>query len=404
MRNLYYVGTIRGIPVRLHYSWIIAILLGIPTLFGAVLPTDAPDYSIWSYALLALLIVLLFCLSVLLHEGAHLFVAWLVRMRVGVLNLYPLGALTRAPNRFRSGWAELWVAAAGPIMSMALWWLFDRLAAAGVPGWLALVLVIASQLNLYLGLLNLLPGLPLDGGRVIHRCIYESLGSFDTATRITRRFGQIIAYGLMLYGISALIASRSWPLALGFILVGWLLREAGGSAYRRELVTRVFQQLTAVEIQTQPRQIVGPEQTLRQFAASLRGRLGNEATPVVANGVLLGMIDRQRLRDVPQGYWDERTVAEAMQPLDRLDTLAPTTPVSQIIPRFARQPADQPDTALPVVHEGRVLGLVRAESLLSLLDLEEEFGLFGQGQPASDTAYLRDTNRPERRPLAQRVS
>src|SRR5512134_1492064 len=114
MRNLYYLRTFRGMPVRLHYTWIVAILLGIPVLIEVILPASAPDLSGLARLGLTGLIAALFFLAVVLHECAHLFVAHLFGVRVSTLNLYPLGAITRMPAGHRSAPATFWIAAAGP--------------------------------------------------------------------------------------------------------------------------------------------------------------------------------------------------------------------------------------------------------------------------------------------------
>jgi Zn-dependent protease len=402
MRNLYYVRTIRGMPVRLHYTWIVAVLLGIPIIAEVILPAAVPDLSAFTRILLSVLIAALFFLAVVLHECAHLLVASLFRLRVSTLNIYPLGAITRMPNRLQSGRAAFWIAAAGPMLSIALWWALTALAATITTREVALVLEITGSLSLYLGLINLLPGLPLDGGRMGHVLVSSIYGSLEDATRIMRICGQIIAYGLMVLGVSVMLGEQNWPRALAPIAVGWAIREAGGTAHRRALVAKVLHQLTAADVLIKPRRIVGPERTLRTFATSLRGRTGNEPTPVIANDTFLGMIDRALLREVPQGYWDTRTVAETMLPAQSLETIIPTTPVSMLIPRLAhRATSAQP---LPVVQEGRLLGLIDAEELLAILELEDEFGLFDRGLATDTTnAPLVDARAKTAQPAASRL-
>jgi Zn-dependent protease len=308
MRNLYYLRTIRGMPVRLHYTWIVAALLGIPVLAEIILPTYAPNLTGLVRILLAALIAMLFFLVVVLHECAHLLVAEIFHVRVPTLNICPLGAITRMPDRQRSGRAAFWIAAAGPAMSIAVWWVLQGLAGIITIREVALVLEVSGTLSLYLGLINLLPGLPLDGGRMGHVLLRSLYGSFEDATRIMRVCGQIIAFGLIGLGIGVMLDQQSGPRALALITVGWIIREAGGTARRRALVAKVLHQLTAADILVKPRRTIGPERTLREFAISLRGRTGNEPTPVIANDTFLGMIDRALLREVPQGYWDTRTV------------------------------------------------------------------------------------------------
>jgi hypothetical protein len=232
-----------------------------------------------------------------------------------------------------------------------------------------------------LALFNLLPGFPLDGGRMLRALLWVITGSFDSATRAARVCGQIAAYGLILFGIGRVVGVQDWLRGGAMIVVGWAIREAGGTAYRRTLVTRLLQRLTAADVMVKPSRTIGSERSLYDFALALRGRTGNEPTPVIANEMFVGMIDRERLQDVPQGYWDSRTVAETMTPAAELDIMAPDTPLSLLIPRLVH-PAQGQQLPLPVVREGRLLGLVDAEELLAILDLEDEFGLFAHGIPA----------------------
>jgi hypothetical protein len=192
-----------------------------------------------------------------------------------------------------------------------------------------------------------------------------------------------------------MIGGDNWPRALALIALGWAIREAGGTARRRALVAKVLQQLTAADVLVRPRWTIDPERTLRDFAASLRGRTGNEPTPVIANGMFLGMIDRALLREVPQGYWDARTVADTMLPTRSLDVIAPATPLSLLIPRLADLESSTEALPMAVVQEGRLLGLIDAEELLAILELEDEFGLFERGTSASwPAAHLSGSSAP----------
>jgi Zn-dependent protease len=404
MRNLYYLRTIRGMPVRLHYTWIVAALLGIPILTEVVIPSYAADLGQLARILLTGLIVTLFFLAVVLHECAHLLVATFFHVRVPTLNIYPLGAITRMPNRQGSSQAAFWIAAAGPVMSIAVWWVLTLVASLIVSREVALALQLSAMLSLYLGLINLLPGLPLDGGRMAHVLIRSASGSFESATRVTRIAGQIIAYGLIGLGMGVVLDEQSGPRALALIAVGWAIREAGGTARRRALVAKLLHQLTAADILVKPRRTIDPERTLREFAISLRGRTGNEPTPVIANDSFLGMIDRALLREVPQGYWDTRTVAETMLPAQRLDVTSPTTTVSMLIPRLTVLATDAQSLPMPVVQAGHLLGLIDAEEMLAILELEEEFGLFERGRSMMiDATALAENSGQAARPTANRL-
>jgi Zn-dependent protease len=376
MRNLYLLRTIGGVPVRVHYSWIIVALLGLVALPRAVFPSYMPDLGLLGGLGLALLVLALYCCVVLVHTLAQLAVARLLGVRFAVLNLYPLGALTRRADRGGSPRAAFVVAAAGPVASIALWWALDRIAGGGVLTSMALAvaLYVTAQLSFYLGLINLLPGLPLDGGRMLRALLWGVSGSLESATRLARVSGQVIAYGLIVLGAGSLLASEDWLRGLALVLVGWQVRAAGGSAYRRALIAGLFDRLTAADVLRAPERTIAPERSLREFAELLRGRTGTLPTPVLANDMFLGMIDRAALWEVPQGYWDERTVAEIMTPAAQLHTVAPDTPVSALMPWMVSEAGAQAGI-LPVVQAGRLAGVLDAEELGELLEIEQEFGL-----------------------------
>jgi Zn-dependent protease len=384
-----YLTTVRGLPVRLHYTWLLVLLLGLPILSRVTLPGYLPELGGLATIALALLILALFFGVVVVHELAHLLVARLLRVPFPVMNLYPLGAVTRLPDRHGRPSAAFWTAAAGPIASIALWWVLagaaDTLAVSGAP---AIVLSIVGTLSLYLGLVNLVPALPLDGGRMLRAILWWANGIFEPAQRIARLVGQIIAYGMVFSGIGLVIGPQDWLRGGGLVLIGWAIREAGGTARRRRLVTQLLNRLTAADVLSAPARVVAPERSLREFAALLRGRMGTMPTPVIADDMFLGMIDRELLRDVPQGYWDERTVAETMLPAAHIGSISPATPVSTLLPRLLTDALWQ-RMPMPVVDQGRLVGLIDSDQMSEILELEDEFGLFGRGAVAEARADAR---------------
>jgi CBS domain-containing protein len=264
-----------------------------------------------------------------------------------------------------------------------LWWVLDRIATAGVLPrlWMAVALYITGQLSFYLGLFSLLPGLPMDGGRMLRVIVWLFSGRFETATRLARIAAQVIAYGLIFLGASSFVADDNWVRAGAFILIGWSIREAGGTAYRRGLVAGLLTRLTAADLMRTHERTVAPEQSLRAFALTMCGRSGVEPTPVVDNGIFLGMIDRNLLRDVPQGYWDTRTVAETMPPAANLVVLEPDTPLNAFVARLMDD-AEQA-AVLPVLRDGKLVGLIDSEELIDVLELEDEFGVFARRPPTA---------------------
>jgi Zn-dependent protease len=235
-------------PVRLHYTWLLAALIGLPLLTIVMLPAALPDTSRLARLALALLILALLFGAVVVHELAHVLVARLLGVRFPVINLYPLGALTRLPDRVGKPAAAFWIALAGPIASVALAWGLGALAATTSVAWFAFTCSIVAQLSLYLGLLNLLPGLPLDGGRMLRAALLWLSSSYETASRIARLAGQLIAYVLVFYGVSRALSTQDWLLGGGLLLAGLAIRDAGGTTRRRGLLARLLHQLTAADV------------------------------------------------------------------------------------------------------------------------------------------------------------
>lgn len=403
MRNLLKVVTVRGMPVRLHYTWLFIVLISLPLLTQYLLPQLLPAADGPARLAVAILILLAVLASVVLHEIGHMLAARLLHVRFPVMNLYPLGAITRLPDRYGRPAAAFWIAAAGPLASLLLAQICRTLASAGsLPPWLVAVLLISGQFNLYLGLCNILPAFPLDGGRMLRAGLHWLFGSAEMPARLSRTLGQVLAYGMVFLGAIRIIGAQDWMLGGALVLVGWMVREAGGSTHRRVLVVRLLNQLTAKDVLSQPRRQASPAQTLQDFMQAQRGRLGDEPTPVLTDGVFLGMIDRARVHAIPQGYWSTRTVAETMISASELPIVAPTAPVSMLLPHLASA-ARTTQPSIAVVQDGRLLGLVDADDLLAFLDLEDEFGLLQQSPLAPPPDAPLHEGEPEQRALHERA-
>ncbi|MEP7190963.1 MAG: hypothetical protein ABI901_17375, partial [Roseiflexaceae bacterium] len=133
-------------------------------------------------------------------------------------------------------------------------------------------------------------------------------------------------------------------------------------------------------------------------------RTGNAPVPVIANGMFLGMLDRDGLRDVPQGHWDTRTVAETMLPAADLSAIAPSIPVSMLIPRLLNGLREDRHMPLLVVQDGRLLGVIDSEDMLTLLEIEDEFGLFGRSARKRSSDLQAEALSGAQQPAASRLS
>jgi Zn-dependent protease/CBS domain-containing protein len=403
MRTLYHIATWRGTPLRLHYTLFSAALLGAALLIGYTLPAALPELGGLGRFALALFIVALSLLVIVAHEAAHLFVARAMGVIVPVVNLYPLGALTRLPDRRASPKAAFWVAAAGPAASLALW-LVLTLATASValPAWLAVTLGIVARVSLVLGLINLLPGLPFDGGRMLRAALWLLSGTFESASTLASRLGQALSYGLILVGAGLVVWRQDWVLGGILLLIGWGALDASGALHRRAVVAQLLHKLSAADVLRPPGATLPPTTSLRDAWLALRSQAHGAAIPVVDAEQFLGMISNEQLLAVPQGYWDTRTVAEVLTPATALGPVSPDTPLSLLLPRLTDSDAFA-TASVPVVEDGRLLGQVEAREMTEFLELDDTFGLLPR-PGAADLAATEAASSPPAQPQTRQPS
>jgi CBS domain-containing protein len=244
--------------------------------------------------------------------------------------------------------------------------------------------------TLFVGMINLVPGLPLDGGRMLRAVFWALGGTFEWASNIALRLGQLIAYGMILGGAAFGIWQGNWIWGVALLLAGWSLLEAAGTLYRRGIVAQLLDGLTAADVVRLSLHTVTPDTTLRACWPLFRRQGYGAVLPVADDTHFYGLITSQQILDIPQGYWDARTVTEAMTPVDALAPIAPTTSVRTLVSRLAAEP--EAPLPIAVVDAGQLRGLVDTKHMNDFLDLEAAFGLVAHTVAASEGGST-----PERR-------
>ena len=263
------LGRIFGIDVRVHGSWLVIALLAMWSLASAALPADFPDASQALRMGAAAVITLVFFLSLLAHELAHSLVAAARGIPVRGITFFLFGGMAETSTDSRSAGEEFLIAIAGPVMSFllaaaffGLWWM---MAGSGLPSIVAGGAAYVAALNLVLGVFNLLPGFPMDGGRVLRSAIWKITGDVTTATRWASRIGVWLATALILFGVWDAFTSDLMG-GLWLVLIGFFIRNAARSSYRQHLMTRL-QNFTAVhgnDIRTRGREAPDPRRPDRE--------------------------------------------------------------------------------------------------------------------------------------------
>lgn len=366
------LGAIFGIPIRANYSWFLIVGLLTWAMASAYYPAQYPRWSTALHWALGLATSLFFFASVLAHELAHSLVSRRLGTPVHGITLFIFGGVSQIVREVTSPRVELLVAVVGPLCSMAIALLFALvwLAAAPFNQPVAALASYLAYINLMLGLFNLLPGFPLDGGRVLRALVWGWTGNMPAATRLAARAGQGLGYLLILGGL--LWALRgSWMDGLWLVFVGWFLESVAARSYRQAGLSQTLQGLTA-------RDILSREYPSLSRVLFLDTAVEQHVLPtsrawflVTDQERLVGLLTLRQIRAVRRSLWPTTTVQEAMVPIDRVALARPADEALGLLERM-----DQMDVAaMPVVDDGLVVGVVERGRILAALHVRAELGL-----------------------------
>jgi Zn-dependent protease len=354
------IATIRGIPIRLHWSLLLVFALLTVTLATAYLPGTEPDLGTGAAWGLAILSSVLFFVSLLLHELGHSVVAMRAGLPVDNITLFIFGGVASIRDEAKSAETELRIAAAGPLVSLALaavfgivWLLVrgsDALAAAAF--WLAVI-------NLVLALFNLLPGFPLDGGRVLRAIVWQVTGSQQRATQVALISGQIVAFGLM--GVGALLAlSGNFANGAWLIFIGWFLQNAAAAEAHGSTMRNALEGATVGQAMGPREPEVSSRMKLRQLVEEYVLARGERYFLVADDGIPRGIVTLRDVTAVDRDRWDWTSVGDIMKPWATLSRVAPETPLLDAMTMMDEKQVAQ----LPVVENDRPIGLITREEVI----------------------------------------
>lgn len=363
------IGQVFGIPIFLHLSWI--LIFGLITYslvdeYGARYPQWTSG-QLWA---LGLITSLLFFGSVLFHELSHSAVARHYRIPVASITLFFFGGIASITRDPESAGQEFLMAAAGPASSYVLAGGFWLLALATPDGSMpnALATWLAGT-NALLATFNLLPGFPLDGGRVFRSVIWGITKNYAKSTRIASRVGQGIAYAMMALGLYMAFVAHASVNGVWFIFLGWFLLTAARQSYVQVEAQGALQGLRASDVMTAEMPTVGRDLSLDEYAREV-SRTGRRAHLVVSDNKLVGLMRVEALQGVPREEWPSTSVQAVMIPREKLPWTTPDEPVLNVLERMRSANVDQ----LAVIREDNVVGLVTRDSILRVVQARTELG------------------------------
>ena len=373
------VARVLGIDIRVHLSWFLIFGLVLLSLSDRVLPTLRPTWSEEKTLIVAAIAALLFFVSVLAHELAHALVARRFRMPVSSITLFLLGGVANLAKEPPSARAELLMAIAGPATSLLIGGAGLGIAQLASDASLSIaaldpVEVVASYLgliNLALAAFNMVPGFPLDGGRVLRSIVWGALRDRSRATRIAARGGQIVAGLLVAFGVWRGIAQNDAFGAVWMGMIAYFLYNAASSSIEQERVAHAVSGVRVGSLMTAQFRAVHPRASLADVVQVHMLPYNARVVAVVDGERLLGLVTISDLRKVEQRDWAETSVERVMTPAGDLPALSPSSRLMTAIERFGG--SDLP--AIPVVEDGILVGMLEREAVASYVRMREMLGL-----------------------------
>ncbi len=368
MRGVIGLGRILGIPIGVNYTWFIALWVMAWSLATGYFPQTFPNLPASTYWAMGVVSALLLFASVLVHELGHAIAARRYGIRTRSITLFLFGGVAQIGREPPTPASELVVAAAGPLTSYLLSAFFWVIQHAATGSALGAIIAYLALINAALATFNLVPGFPLDGGRVLRALLWRTTGNLDRATRIAARGGQIVAMGVIGLGVLAVVTGN-FTNGLWLVLIGWFLDTGAQASYQQVVLREALGGVRVADIMSRDVHTVDPNLTVDQAIHDYFLRYKHGGFPVVWGDRLLGIVTLHDLKDVPKDQRATTIVRTAMTPLARLRTVRPTTSAYDAFARLAQNGIGR---LLVVDEAGQLVGILTRSDLLHVMRIRTE--------------------------------
>ncbi len=357
------LGRILGIQIGLDYSWFVIFALLTWMLAGSYFPAEFKDWPPFLYWVMGALTAIMFFVSVLLHELGHSVVALRYKIPVRSITLFLFGGVAEIGAEPPSAISEFFIACAGPLVSLILAVLFYtlQLLASGIEPLVGLAKYLA-YINLALALFNLIPGYPLDGGRVFRAIVWAITGNMRRATLIAANTGRFFAFLFILAGVWQ-IMNGGLTGGLWIAFIGWFLDNAASAQLQQVEVRDLLAGHKVSEVMSTHCASVPANLTLQDLVAEHILGSGQHCFLVNRGDDTVGLITLQRIKEVPRPEWETTRAGEIMLPLEQSMSIDPDTGLWTALEKLDRDGVNQ----LPVIRDRHVIGMLGREDVISFL-------------------------------------
>lgn len=359
------IGKISGIPIRLHFSWFLIFGLITWALATQYFPQVAPELPQVTNWLRAALAALLLFLSVTIHELSHSFVARRHKIPITSITLFIFGGVAQMKREPSNPRIELKMALAGPFSSYVLAVVFFVFYKSLDPfQGLKAIAFYLFQINVILGTFNLIPGFPMDGGRVLRAVLWGKSGDFLSATKKASKTGQGIALFFIFLGLASLFLGYTG--SLWFLLIGWFLYTAAQSSYQQATTKGLLSGIRVKDVMIRDIVTVDADTPLSEVVDRYFLKFGYGGFPVIERGVLAGVVSLKEIKGLSKDRWTSIQTREVMQVLDDSLTISENEEISAAFERMAQEHRGR----LLVTDNARLIGLVTRSGIARYLQIK----------------------------------
>ena len=373
MRAHIKLGRIFGVAVGLHYSWIIIALLvtlSLHSQYAEVHPDWGPGVT-WATAVIT---GLLFFVSILLHELSHAAVAKLRGIPVRAITLFALGGVAQIEKDAADAKSEFWMGIVGPITSfvigvvcLGLAWALGWDVANEPGGPAAAMFMWLGYINIALAIFNMIPGFPLDGGRVLRAIVWWITGDATRSTRIASVVGQFVAFGFIMLGIWRFFSGAGFG-GLWLAFIGWFLLDAARASGAQVEITERLRGVKVGDVMMRRFPVVDTNTNLEAFVQEHLLPTAQRCFVVEEQGRPAGIITPHEVKAVERRRWPYTTVGDVMRSLDGLQTVGPDRPLAEALEVMGREDVNQ----IPVVQQGILTGIISRSHVMRVLQTRAE--------------------------------
>lgn len=365
------LGQIWGIPIGLHLSWFLVFALITSSLAVGYFPVEYPELTPIAYWFLGSITSILFFGSVLLHELGHSILAIRNEIPVHSITLFIFGGVARIGREPRTPGAEFRIAIAGPLTSLTLaaafagLWLFDR----HIP-YLAAPTLWLARINLILAAFNMIPGFPLDGGRVLRSVVWKFTGNYLGSTQVAALAGQLIAFGFIGLGIYTVLRGNFFN-GLWLVFIGWFLQNAAATSHAQANLRELLKGTKVAQVMSTDCNRISSQIPLNRLIDDYVLNGGNRCFLVTEGDELQGMITLRDIGKAPRSDWDRITTGAIMLPWEKLVQVHPEMELLE-----ALQKMDDNNVAqVPVTRDNHLAGMLSRDQVLHYIRLRGEIGI-----------------------------